>query len=95
MCNSSADAIDAESMDELRSGKKVESNGTYDGIVQAIIKTTKEIRLGANHNEILVVNDMPIRLYIRGDCLCDMLSINEWNAMFARYEKDEKSKIID
>lgn len=95
MCNSSADAIDAEIIDELKHGKKVESNGKYDGIVQAIVKTAKEIRLGANNKETLVVKDMPIRLYIRGEWLCHRLSINEWNALFSRYENDENSRIID
>ncbi len=42
MCNSSAEAIDAEIIDELRHDKKVEPNGKYDGIVQAIVKTAKE-----------------------------------------------------
>ena len=42
MCNSSAEAIDAEIIDELRHGKNVEPNGKYDGIVQAIVKTAKE-----------------------------------------------------
>lgn len=37
----------------------------------------------------------PIRLYIEGKYLCDRLSINEWNALFSRYEKDPNSKIID
>ena len=86
MCNSSAEAIDAEIIDELRHGKKAEPNGKYDGIVQAIVKTAKET---------LVVKDMPIRLYIRGEWLCDRLSINEWNALFSRYENDENSRIID
>ena len=86
MCNSSADAIDAEIMDELKQGKKVEPNGKYDGIVQAIVKTAKES---------FVVKDVPIRLYIRGEWLCDRLSINEWNALFSRYENDENSRIID
>lgn len=86
MCNSSADAIDAEIIDELRRGKKVEPRGKYDGIVQAIVKTAKET---------LVVKDMPIRLYIRGEWLCHRLSINEWNALFSRYENDENSRIID
>ena len=95
MCNSSAEAIDAEIIDELRHGKKVEPNGKYDGIVQAIVSKAKEIRLGANHKETLVVEDMPIRLYIRGEWLCDGLSINEWNALFSRYENDPNSKIID
>lgn len=95
MCNSSADAIDAEIIDELRHGKKVESNGKHDGIVQAIVKTAKEIRLGANNKETLVIEDMPIRLYIRGEWLCHRLSINEWNALFSRYENDENSRIID
>lgn len=95
MCNSSAEAIDSEIIDDLKHGKKVDSNGKYDGIVQAIVKTAKEIRLGANHKETLVIEDMPIRLYIRGDWLCDRLSINEWNALFSRYENDENSRIID
>lgn len=95
MCNSSAEAIDAEIIDELRHGKKVEPNGKYDGIVHAIVSKAKEIRLGANHKETLVVKDMPIRLYIGGECLCNKLSINEWNALFSRYEKDPNSKIID
>lgn len=95
MCNSSADAIDAEIIDELKHGKKVDSNGKYDGIVQAIVKKAKEIGLGANHEETLIIKDMPIRLYIRGDWLCDRLSINEWNALFSRYENDPNSKIID
>ena len=43
----------------------------------------------------MVVNDMPIRMYIRGEWLCDRLSINEWNALFSRYENDPNSKIID
>lgn len=84
MCNSSAEAIDAEIIDELRHGKKAELNGKYDGIVQAIVEKSKEIRLGANHKETLVVKDMPIRL-----------SINEWNALFSRYDNDENSRIID
>ena len=95
MCNSSAEAIDAEIIDELRHGKKAEPNGKYDGIVQAIVEKAKEIRLGANHKETLVVKDMPIRLYIRGEWLCHRLSINEWNALFSRYENDPNSKIID
>lgn len=95
MCNSSAEAIDAEIIDELKQGKKVETNGKYDGIVQAIVKKAKEIRLGANHKETLVIEDMPIRLYIRGEWLCDRLSINEWNALWTRYENDPNSKIID
>ena len=86
MCNSSADAIDAEIIDELRHGKKAEPNGKYDGIVQAIVKTAKET---------LVIKDIPIRLYIRGEWLCDRLSINEWNALFSRYDNDENSRIID
>lgn len=86
MCNSSAAAIDAEIIDELKHGKKVESNGKYDGIVQAIVKTAKET---------LVIKDIPIRLYIRGEWLCDRLSINEWNALFSRYDNDENSRIID
>ena len=86
MCNSSAASIDAEIIDELKHGKKVESNGKYDGIVQAIVKTAKET---------LVIKDIPIRLYIRGEWLCDRLSINEWNALFSRYENDENSRIID
>ena len=95
MCNSSAEAIDAEIIDELRHDKKVEPNGKYDEIVQAIVEKAKEIRLGANQKETLVVKDMPIRLYIRGECLCNRLSINEWNALFSRYENDENSRIID
>ena len=95
MCNSSAEAIDAEIIDELRHGKKVEPNGKYDGIVQDIVSKAKEIRLGANHKETLVIKDMPIRLYIRGEWRCDRLSINEWNALFSRYENDPNSKIID
>ena len=86
MCNSSAASIDAEIIDELKHGKKVESNGKYDGIVQAIVKTAKET---------LVIKDIPIRLYVRGEWLCDRLSINEWNALFSRYENDENSRIID
>jgi hypothetical protein len=39
--------------------------------------------------------DTPIRLYIEGKYLCDRLSINEWNALFSRYENDLNSKIID
>ena len=81
MCNSSAEAIDAEIIDELRHGKKAEPNGKYDGIVQAIVEKPKEIRLGANHKETLIVKDMPIRL-----------SINEWNALFSRYENDRTQK---
>lgn len=95
MCNISAAAIDDEIMDELKHGKKVDPNGNYDGIVQTIVKTAKEIRLGANQKETLVVKAVPIRLYIRGGWLCDRLSINEWNALFSRYENDENSKIID
>lgn len=56
MCNSSAASIDAEIMDELRRGKKVDSNGKYDGIVQAIVNTAKEIRVGANHIESVWLN---------------------------------------
>ena len=41
MCNSSAEAIDAEIIDELRHGKNVEPNGKYDGIVQAIVEKAK------------------------------------------------------
>ena len=45
-----------------------------------------------NLNEVL---DTTIRLYIEGKYLCDRLSINEWNALFSRYENDPNSKIID
>lgn len=41
------------------------------------------------------MTDMTIRLYIEGKYLCDRLSINEWNALFKRYENDPNSKIID
>jgi hypothetical protein len=41
------------------------------------------------------MTDMTIRLYIEGNYLCGRLSINEWNALFARYENDPNSKIID
>lgn len=41
------------------------------------------------------MTDMTIRLYIEGKYLCDILSINEWNALFKRYENDPNSKIID
>ena len=95
MCNSSAEAIDAEIIDELKQGKKVEPSGKYDGIVQAIVNTAKEIRVAADHKESLVIKDIPIRLYIRGEWLCHRLSINEWNALFSRYENDENSRIID
>ena len=36
-----------------------------------------------------------IRLYIEGKYLCDRLSINEWNALFERYQHDPDSTIID
>lgn len=39
--------------------------------------------------------DRRIRLYIEGKYLCDRLSINEWNALFSRYENDPDSKIIN
>lgn len=39
--------------------------------------------------------DQRIRLYIEGKYLCDRLSINEWNALFSRYENDPDSKIIN
>lgn len=38
--------------------------------------------------------DCRIRLYIEGKYLCGRLSINEWNALFNRYENDPDSKII-
>lgn len=41
------------------------------------------------------MTDMTIRLYNEGKYLCDRLSINEWNALFKRYENDPNSKIID
>lgn len=41
------------------------------------------------------MTDMTIRLYIEGNYLCGRLSINEWNALFSRYENDPNSKIID
>ena len=41
------------------------------------------------------MTDMTIRLYIEGNYLCGRLSINEWNALWARYENDPNSKIID
>lgn len=91
MCNTSADAIDNEILSELSKGAKVEPTDRYDTVVNTIVEKAKEIRLGANHKETLVVTDMPIRLYIRGD----RLSINEWNSLFSRYENDENSKIID
>lgn len=95
MCNTSADAIDNEILSELSKGAKVEPTDRYDTVVNTIVEKAKEIRLGANHKETLVVEDMPIRLYIRGEWLCDRLSINEWNSLFSRYENDENSKIID
>lgn len=95
MNNSSAAAFDAAVIDDLKHGKKVESNGKYDGIVNAIVKGAKEIRVEANKKDVLAVKDMPIRLYIRGEWLCDRLSMNEWNALFGRYENDVNSKIID
>lgn len=47
------------------------------------------------NNESNEALDTPIRLYIEGKYLCDRLSINEWNALFSRYENDLNSKIID
>lgn len=41
------------------------------------------------------MTDMTIRLYIEGSYLCGRLSINEWNALWTRYENDPNSKIID
>jgi hypothetical protein len=41
------------------------------------------------------MTDMTIRLYIEGNYLCGRLSINEWNALWTRYENDPNSKIID
>lgn len=41
------------------------------------------------------ISDKTIRLYIEGKYLCTRLSINEWNALFSRYENDPNSKIID
>lgn len=41
------------------------------------------------------MTDMTIRLYIEGNYLFGRLSINEWNALFSRYENDTNSKIID
>lgn len=41
------------------------------------------------------ISDKTILLYIKGKYLCTRLSINEWNALFSRYEKDPNSKIID
>jgi hypothetical protein len=41
------------------------------------------------------MTDMTIRLYIEGNYLCGRLSINEWNALWSRYENDPNSKIID
>jgi len=95
MCNTSADAIDKAILADLVKEAMFEPTGRYDAIVNTIVEKAKEIRLGANNKEILVVNDMPIRLYIRGEWLCNRLSINEWNALFSRYENDENSKIID
>jgi hypothetical protein len=40
------------------------------------------------------MTDMTIRLYIEGNYLCGRLSINEWNALWSRYENDPNSKII-
>ena len=45
-------------------------------------------------NQIVTVPNQRIRLYIEGKFLCDRLSINEWNALFNRYENDPDSKII-
>jgi hypothetical protein len=95
MYNTSADAIDKAILADLVKEAMFEPTDRYDAIVNTIVEKAKEIRLGANNKEILTVNDMPIRLYIRGDWLCDRLSINEWNALFSRYENDENSKIID
>lgn len=39
--------------------------------------------------------DMTIRLYIEDNYLCDRLSINEWNSLWARYENNPNSKIIN
>ena len=48
-----------------------------------------------NENTKGLQQDIPIRLYIKGSYLCDKLSINEWNALFSRYENDSCSKIIN
>ncbi len=40
-------------------------------------------------------DDQRIMLYIDGRYLCDRLSINEWNALFSRYENDPQSTIIN
>lgn len=39
------------------------------------------------------MTDIRIRLYIESSYLCDRLSINEWNALFSRYEDDPQAKI--
>lgn len=44
---------------------------------------------------IIKTPDCRIRLYIEGKYLCDRLSINEWNALFMRYQHDPNSTIID
>lgn len=41
------------------------------------------------------ISDKTILLYIAGKYLCTRLSINEWNALFSRYENDPNSRIID
>lgn len=46
-------------------------------------------------NTKVLQQDIPIRLYIRSSYLCDKLSINEWNALFSRYENDSNAKIIN
>lgn len=46
-------------------------------------------------NTNVLQQDIPIRLYIKSSYLCDKLSINEWNALFSRYENDSHAKIID
>ncbi len=46
-------------------------------------------------NPIVTVPNQRIRLYIEGKYLCNRLSINEWNALFSRYENEPDSKIIN
>lgn len=52
MNNGSAAAFDAAIIDDLKHGKKVESNGKFDGIVHTIVEASKKIGLEAENREL-------------------------------------------
>lgn len=73
---------------------KIEKKFKVYGINSDLMNYQNDNNVLLNKNTKVLQQDIPIRLYIKSSYLCDKLSINEWNALFSRYENDSHAKVI-